>query len=61
VVVAPTVESIRQGLTELLKRREAWASMGKAGREYVLANLVWDEIAQRALEDYRRLIATTAP
>jgi glycosyltransferase involved in cell wall biosynthesis len=61
VVVAPTVESIRQGLTELLNRREAWASMGKAGREYVLANLVWDEIAQRALEDYRRLIATTAP
>jgi hypothetical protein len=59
-VVAPTVASIRSGLDQLIERRNEWPRMGAAGRDYVLANLVWDQIAQHALEDYRRLIGAQA-
>ena len=56
VVVAPTVASIRSGLDRLIERRSEWPRMGAAGRDYVLANLAWDQIAQRALQDYRKLV-----
>ncbi|WP_143438003.1 glycosyltransferase, partial [Hydrocoleum sp. CS-953] len=50
VVVQPEVASIKEGLEELLERRSEWEEMGMAGRRYVLKNLQWNKIAERALD-----------
>jgi glycosyltransferase involved in cell wall biosynthesis len=57
VVVQPEVQSIRQGLRELLQRRPKWNDMGRAGRRYVLTHLQWEALARRALNRYQDLAA----
>ena len=52
LVVQPTVESIRDGILELLKYPDRWPSMGLSGRRYALANLKWQTIARSALASY---------
>jgi glycosyltransferase involved in cell wall biosynthesis len=55
VVVASNVDSIQKGLLQLLARRNEWAEMGRRGREYALKNLCWDQIGERALQEYARI------
>ncbi len=55
VTVPPTVEGVRQGLTQLLDCRSQWAAMGLRGRDYALKNLQWGVIARQALTHYQRL------
>ncbi|MDY6802776.1 MAG: glycosyltransferase [Cyanobacteriota bacterium] len=57
VVVKPEVGSIKEGLEELLERRSEWQEMGMAGRRYVLENLQWEKIAERALDSYKTVLA----
>ncbi|OUC13591.1 MAG: group 1 glycosyl transferase [Alkalinema sp. CACIAM 70d] len=57
VVVQATGESIYQGMQQLGNCRDRWPEMGLKGRQYALENLQWEQIAQRALEQYRRLEA----
>ncbi len=52
LVVQPTVESIRDGILELLKCRDRWPSMGLSGRRYALTHLKWQTIARSALVAY---------
>ena len=52
LVVQPTIESIRDGILELLKCRDRWPSMGLSGRRYALTHLKWQTIARSALTSY---------
>lgn len=58
VVVAADVEQVQSGLMQLLEMRSQWQEMGMAGRRYALVNLQWDQIAQRALVNYRAILKT---
>jgi glycosyltransferase involved in cell wall biosynthesis len=58
IVVNPEASAIKAGFLELLHRRSEWREMGLNGRRYVLKNLSWDEIAARAIEQYKHLLAS---
>jgi glycosyltransferase involved in cell wall biosynthesis len=55
VVVDPQVTSIQAGLQALLDCRDRWPEMGQRGRKYVLENLQWKQIAERAMQQYSEL------
>ncbi len=55
VVVNSSIKSIREGIRQLLARRAEWPEMGRRGREFVLKNLKWQDIGQKALNEYRQL------
>jgi glycosyltransferase involved in cell wall biosynthesis len=57
IVVDSTVDSLVDGLTQLLARRGEWKAMGLAGREYALKNLEWKTIAKDAAKEYGKLMA----
>jgi len=44
-----------QALTQVIEDPKAAVRMGKAGREHVLRNFTWDQIAAKTLELYRSL------
>jgi len=54
--VPPTVEGVASGLLALLERRDAWDAMGQRGRNYVLEQLQWKDVAAGALAGYARLL-----
>lgn len=56
VVVQPTVHSINTGLAQLLDRKTEWRALGTRGRDYVLLNLSWRPIAERAVAEYRSAV-----
>ena len=56
VVVAPERSAVRDGLRELLAKRDEWKAMGLAGRRHALKHLRWPTIAAAALRDYRNLM-----
>jgi glycosyltransferase involved in cell wall biosynthesis len=57
VLVQPNIASITSGIEEILKRRSEWKEMGLRGRNYVLQNLHWNNIAATALKGYQHLMA----
>ena len=57
VVVTPESGAVAAGCRQLLERRSEWRTMGLEGRRYVLENLDWRDIAERALGQYRHLFA----
>ena len=57
VVVTPDSGAIAAGCRRLLERRSEWQTMGLEGRRYALENLDWRGIAERALGQYRHLVA----
>ena len=57
IVVKPEASDIKAGFLKLLNCRSEWREMGLNGRHYILKNLSWDEIAARALEQYKHLIS----
>jgi glycosyltransferase involved in cell wall biosynthesis len=56
VVVAPSVDSIRTGLQELLSRRSEWRDLGTRARAYVLQHLAWQPIDVRAISEYQKIV-----
>jgi glycosyltransferase involved in cell wall biosynthesis len=52
VVVTPEVESVKEGIHQLLAQRPHWKEMGMAGREYALANFRWERIAADLMVHY---------
>jgi glycosyltransferase involved in cell wall biosynthesis len=56
-VVDSTVPSIRDGIRSMLARRAQWPSLGSAGRAYALEQFRWNNIAAKAMAEYRKLVA----
>jgi glycosyltransferase involved in cell wall biosynthesis len=52
VVVTPDVESVKDGIHQLLDKRPHWKEMGMAGREYALTNFRWECIAAELMVHY---------
>jgi len=61
VVVESKVSSIRAGIREMLACKDQWAAMGQRGREYVMAKLKWETIAEESLKAYRKLGGAVLP
>jgi len=59
VVVEPNETDIQHGLVRLLSLRSRWREMGLRGRDYAMANLHWNRIAERTLLQYRELLDQT--
>ncbi|MGC2856373.1 WecB/TagA/CpsF family glycosyltransferase [Novispirillum sp. DQ9] len=57
VVVQPTADGVAAGLAALWERRAQWPEMGRRGRALARDALRWDDIARRALIQYRALLA----
>ena len=56
--VAPSVEGIRQALTEAIGLSDAERqAMGRRGREIVMAKYTWESVAKRMLEVYEQTLA----
>jgi glycosyltransferase involved in cell wall biosynthesis len=45
-----------EGLQKLLQRRSEWREMGLRGRQYVIDNLNWKKIGEKALSEYQKLL-----
>jgi glycosyltransferase involved in cell wall biosynthesis len=56
VVISTDASQVAAGLLELLSLRPKWEEMGLAGREYVLKNLRWENIAAETLAHYRAMM-----
>lgn len=54
-VVEPTVESILEGLRDLLARRGEWQRMGAVGRSWAIEHLTWERVAADTWEAYEPL------
>jgi glycosyltransferase involved in cell wall biosynthesis len=52
-LIEPTIDGVRSGLQQLFDCRDEWAVMGQRGREYALAHLTWNRVAQQALPFYQ--------
>ncbi len=61
IVVNPTVQSVRDGIAEMLRLRPQWPQMGMAGRAYAIENLRWRRIAAGTWQEYNRLMSTVVP
>jgi len=61
VVVDSKVNSIRGGIREMLACKDQWAAMGQRGREYVMAKLKWETIAEDSLKAYRKFGGAVLP
>lgn len=57
VVVQSTADGVAAGLLELWARRSDWPAMGRRGQALARDALRWDDIARRALSQYRALLA----
>ena len=55
-VAKPDPDSLMAAITEALKQREHWISMGERGRAYVTNHLTWDQCAAAASRFYEELI-----
>lgn len=56
MVVTSNIESVKNGLRQLLSRRSEWKAMGLAGRNYALSKFKWDSIAEKVLLEYTQIL-----
>lgn len=55
--IEPTMEGVEDGILELLARRSEWSNMGLSGHRYLLTDLNWSHIAERAARSYRSALS----
>lgn len=53
----PTPEGIASGITEMLRRRHEWSTMGRNARAVIERDLNWPAIARTMVKNYARIIA----
>lgn len=56
VVVDANADSVRQGLLELLQRRDHWREMGLRGRQYAIDKMGWKDVATHVAGEYKALL-----
>jgi len=58
IAVPCEVPAIAKGILDLIARRQEWRQLGENGRRYVLENLDWPAVAERALRDLEGVVRT---
>jgi glycosyltransferase involved in cell wall biosynthesis len=59
VTADPSVDGIRDGFARLMELRPRWTVLGSNGRQYAQEHMTWDQVADRAVYVYKRILELT--
>ncbi|HXE15553.1 MAG TPA: glycosyltransferase [Bryobacteraceae bacterium] len=58
ILAEPSAAGIEAALTECMKRKNEWRTLGCNGRSFARCRLTWDQVAQHAARCYSELLST---